>query len=280
MSFLILALVLLVVASLCDFWWHEVPDWLNFSFLAGGVGLSVLLTISEMSWIPLLMSVAGIVLFGALGFGMFFSGQWGGGDVKTLLALGSLLGAWFDPFHVGVSFFVNIFPAAALYGIVWFVILVSKHFSRVRTSLLRKKHFLNILPFLFLLSIVSILSGVFLLRSLYQFVVIIVGIGIPVLVILYYVVKAVEGIAFVKSIVPSRLTDGDWLASPVIVRGKIIVDSGGTGVTVEDIDLLKRLHSKGVVKSVLVKYGLPFVPAFLLSFVLTLLFGNMFFLLL
>src|SRR3989338_1902620 len=100
MSFLILALVLLVVASLCDFWWHEVPDWLNFSFLAGGVGLSVLLTISEMSWIPLLMSVAGIVLFGALGFGMFFSGQLGGGDVKNLLALGSLLGAWFDPVHV------------------------------------------------------------------------------------------------------------------------------------------------------------------------------------
>lgn len=279
MSFLVLALVLLVIASLCDFWWHEVPDWLNYSFLFGGIGLSLLSSISESSWSPILMCVGGIVLFGILGFGMFFSGQWGGGDVKTLLALGSLFGAWLDPFNFGVSFFVNIFPAAAIYGILWFIFLVWKNFSRVRSSLSKRKNFIRFIPFALIIIFVTIILSFF-VSSIFRILILSFGIGIPLVFILWHVIKVVEGVSFVKQIVPSSLTEGDWLASPVIVRGKSIVGSGGTGVSVEDISLLKKLHKKGVIDRVTVKYGLPFVPAFLLTFILTLLFGNLFFILL
>ncbi len=276
MEVLFLSLIFLFVASVCDFRWHEVPDWLNYFFFSSGIGIALLSSILGQSFIPIIYSFSGIVLFGILGFSMFFSGQWGGGDVKTLIALGALIGAWFDFSNVGASFFFNIFPAAALYGIAWFSILVVRHYRRVRTILFKSRSFVNsviIALVLFLLVVLLLfLTDNFLSRIILAS----FGFGVPLLVILLHVVKVVERVAFIKNISPVNLTEGDWLAVPVISGGRVIVRSGGTGVTIDEIKMLKRLHSQKKIKYVSVKYGLPFVPVFFLALVLTLFFGNLF----
>ena len=75
-------------------------------------------------------------------------------------------------------------------------------------------------------------------------------------------------------VAPSRLTEGDWIAKDVMVGRKRITGPKDLGVTRAQIRLLKKLHREGKVKKVLLKVGIPFMPAFLIAFIMTLLWGN------
>ncbi len=76
-----------------------------------------------------------------------------------------------------------------------------------------------------------------------------------------------EAIAFVKEIPVSALTEGDWVSEDIIVAGKVLVRKKDLGVSREQLQELHALAKKGKIKTVLVKYGIPFVPSFLLAFV-------------
>ena len=62
-----------------------------------------------------------------------------------------------------------------------------------------------------------------------------------------------------------KLTEGDWIAEDVKVNGKIICSPKDLGISKEQIKKLKH-HN---IKKVLVKEGIPFVPSFLIAFVVT-----------
>ena len=83
----------------------------------------------------------------------------------------------------------------------------------------------------------------------------------------FIAIKVLEEIAFVKEIPVSALTEGDWVAEDIIVSGKVIVRKKDLGVSREQLQELQGLAKKGKIKHVLVKYGIPFVPSFLLAFV-------------
>jgi len=53
-----------------------------------------------------------------------------------------------------------------------------------------------------------------------------------------------------------------------------VVEPRATGLTREDLRKLKKLYRMGRVKKVLIKEGVPFVPAFLVAFILTLIFRD------
>ena len=71
---------------------------------------------------------------------------------------------------------------------------------------------------------------------------------------------------------PKELTAGDWIAKVVKINGKYICGPKDLGI--EPPQIKQLIKSK--VKKVLVKEGIPFVPSFLISFVFTLFFGNIF----
>jgi prepilin signal peptidase PulO-like enzyme (type II secretory pathway) len=77
-----------------------------------------------------------------------------------------------------------------------------------------------------------------------------------------------------KKVSPKDLVEGDWLVEDVVVNGKKIVKKGGIGVTKKDVALLQDLHKKGIVDKVTVKDGIPFVPTFLIAFIINYLLGN------
>ncbi len=72
---------------------------------------------------------------------------------------------------------------------------------------------------------------------------------------------------------PDELVEGDWIAKAIKVKGKIIASPKDLGLENKQINLMRKLK----VKKILVKDGLPFIPAFLLGYILTVLFGAWFF---
>ena len=73
----------------------------------------------------------------------------------------------------------------------------------------------------------------------------------------------------IKNVSPSKITEGDWIAEEIKVKGKLIAGPKDLGISLEQIARLKSLG----VKKVLVKYGIPFVPSFLIAFIIAVIAG-------
>ena len=66
----------------------------------------------------------------------------------------------------------------------------------------------------------------------------------------------------------NELVEGDWLAEDIIYNGKVIIGKEKPYIDKEDIELLKKLK----IKKVKIREGIPFVPAFLISYIIYLLY--------
>ena len=71
----------------------------------------------------------------------------------------------------------------------------------------------------------------------------------------------------------NKLTEGDWIIKDVKIGNKLIYSRKNPGVTKKQIDLLKKLR----IKEVLVKEGIPFVPAIFLGVLSSVVFGGILF---
>ena len=80
-----------------------------------------------------------------------------------------------------------------------------------------------------------------------------------------------------KYVNPKELTEGDWIAEDIIVSKKRICGPKDLGIEMRQIKKLISLKKKGKIKKVLIKVGIPFVPSFLIAFVVTYIWGNFLF---
>ena len=81
-----------------------------------------------------------------------------------------------------------------------------------------------------------------------------------------------------KYVKPQQLTEGDWIAKDIKIQGKYITGPKDLGIEKNKIRKLIELYKKGKVKKILIKEGVPFVPSFFAAYVVTLMFGNLVFL--
>src|SRR3989338_1413947 len=283
----------LLLGSLTDLKTREVPDLVNFGLLITGFCLSFLASLVFWDSSYFISSLLGFALCFLLACIMFYTGQWGGGDAKMLMALGSLLGlplsfvlslfslvsdssfssltlSSFVSFPFLLLFLLLIFFVGGIYGTAWLFVLFLKHYRefvlRCIVYLTDRKQRLGIVSFhglsllLFVLSFFVDDLFLRLLSLLLAFMILVLFYG-------FIAIKVLEEIAFVKEIPVSRLTEGDWVAEDIIVSGKVIVRKKDLGVSREQLLELQELARKGKIKHVLVKYGIPFVPSFLLAFV-------------
>jgi len=84
----------------------------------------------------------------------------------------------------------------------------------------------------------------------------------------------VEETCFVQKRSVKNLTEGDWLAEDVVVNAKRVVPK--KTLEMREIRLLQSLKAQGKLKYILIKEGIPFVPSFLLAYLVNL-FGKGFF---
>lgn len=272
---LLIAFIALIIGSYTDFRTKEVPDWLNYGLIFTGVFLHFLYSLIFSNWIVFLKCMAGLALAAAIAFPMFYLGQWGGGDSKMLMALGALIGLDFSYNSFLVSLLVNIFLIGAVYGILYGVVLAIKHrnhfvekFKKVISERKNVKLRIVLLAVCIVLLILSILLKSFRLPLLMLVLVLVVSFY------LWAFVKAVENAAMYRFAKPSQLTEGDWIAKDVIVKGRKICGPKDLGISKNQIKKLKKLN----VKNVLVKDGIPFVPSFLLALIFAYFLGNVLFL--
>jgi hypothetical protein len=92
------------------------------------------------------------------------------------------------------------------------------------------------------------------------------GIMVALYLLLYswILMRVVETTVLTKKYPVGKLVEGDWLAQDVVVRKKTVAPMRKIGVTLSDIAALR----KAKVRSVVVREGIAFVPAFLIAFVL------------
>jgi len=88
---------------------------------------------------------------------------------------------------------------------------------------------------------------------------------------LVLLIKAIEKVHLCKTIPVSKLTEGDWITKDIYINKKLIYKKSSPGIEKEQIALLKKYQ----IKTVPIKEGIPFVPAFLIGFILTFFIPNL-----
>ena len=263
---LILTVLVLLIASYSDLKTKEVPDWLNYGFVFAAVGVRAIYSFQN-GWSFLITGLLGLAVAYLLALLFYYTHQWGGGDSKLLMGMGAAIGIAY-PFN-GSSFtmlwfLLSLLFSGAVYGLVWLLVVALKKRSclapELRSLLGRHKKIHLGVGFA---SLVLFSGGMFISALLYVLVL---------MVALYYLLLflvAVQYCCFVSEQETKSLVEGDWLAEDVVVHGKTIVKK--KTLHKEDI---QKLRDKNI-SSVTIKEGIPFVPSFLIAYLL-LMFGKIF----
>ena len=274
-SLIIVGLILLV-ATITDIKTTEVPDWLTYGGIAAGVGLHLIAAVNAWDWRALIPGAVGLLVFVAIGFIMYYAGQWGGGDSKIIMAVGALLGFRFSLDHVSVAFLVNMLWVGAVYGLVWIIVLAirrRKKFIPYFAKLAKRKWFVIARAVSIILLLLFGTISFFVADPALRLLVVIAAVFVPFITYSFLLTKSVENCCMIRTAKPSELMEGDWIVKDVVVKGKRITGPKDLGITKKQIAQLQKLSKKHKIK-ITVKDGIPFVPSFLIAYVLTLLIGN------
>ena len=270
-----IALIWLTFASISDLKSKEIPDWLNFSLIIIALAIKSIQAILTRDVFILLYAIAALVIFFLLANLMYYTKQWGGGDAKLIIGLGIIFTQYpteflnyFNPkltIPFAITFVVNILFIGAVYGIIWSAILAIKNYKKIKFN---KNIFKRPMRIILPLVLLFFLSSFLLPQIKYLF-----GVATIFFLVVYLILiftNAVEQSIMIKPMALSKLREGDWLYKPVYYKKRLILDNKKPSLTKKDISTLERFN----IKSVIVKDGIPFVPAFLISVLISLIFGN------
>lgn len=277
-------LVAIIIASIHDIKTREVPDWLNYGLILSGFSIRLLYSLITSDWWFLLYGIAGFAVLFGIGLIMFYAGQWGGGDSKMIMGLGVLLGIDFMHYQtlfaesMLIGFFINMLFIGAGYGLLWSIIMAAarwkgfaKEFSRIRKT----KRFMFTQRVLWIIILAVLVSLFFLPDPTFRMILITFAFMLLLLLYLWPFIKSVENICMYKMVTPDKLTEGDWIAEDINIAGELICSPKDLGIEKKQITKLIKLAQKGKIQEIRIKEGIPFVPSFLISFVITLVWGNL-----
>ncbi|MEK6887042.1 MAG: A24 family peptidase [Nanoarchaeota archaeon] len=264
---IVLSLVVLTISSYTDFRKREVPDWISYGFVFAALGARLLYSIYSKQ--------INFVIFGLVGFAamfllanlLYYTKQWGGGDAKILMGMGAVFGLNIfnsSSFLVYGIFFALLIFVGAIYGIVFSIYLALKNKNKFKKAF--KLH-LNGFKILVWFSTLFFISGLLSLLKLSEltFLLFVVSAIFFVGIFSFILVKSVEDGCLFQKVKASQLTEGDWVAETIKIGNKTIIKEDNLGITMSQINKLK--HYK---RLILVKNGIPFIPAFLLAYVVLL----------
>jgi len=276
------AVIAVFIASLFDIKTREIPDWVSY-----GLVIFVLLTrglesILSKTHSHFTYSVLTMLIFFGFGALMYYTKQWGGGDAKLIAGLGASFAE--TPSHLinnsilpfpGILI-VNILILGAIYGAIYASYLAIKNKNAFKKEFLkinREKNIRHIKVIMLILGIVMAFISYILFPINTK---LIGGIFALIILLLPYLIislKSVELSCMYKQLLPSKLTEGDWVQKDIYKGKKLIYKTKPYGIDLKSINLLK----KAKIKQVLIKEGIPFVPSFLLGTLATLVLGRIIF---
>lgn len=268
-----ICLFILIIGTITDIKIREVPDWLNYSGIAAGLGLRLIWSLYSFDWSFIIEGLVGFGVFFGIACAMFYLGQWGGGDSKILMALGALLGLNFSLSSIALAFLVWIVVVGGAYGLVWSIGLAVKNWAAFKKKYLQlriEKNFAKAKMFAAGIAIVAMLSSFFVKDIYFKLMLITIAMLVFFLYHSLLFVKSVEQCCMYKLVSPKELTEGDWIAKNIKIKGRRICGPKDLGINKKQIHELVKLK----IRKVLIKVGIPFVPSFLIAFILAWIFGN------
>ena len=270
----IIVFIALVIGTYTDFKTREVPDWLNYGLIFVGFGLRIIFTVVYQDWSYIVHGLLGFGAFLILALVMFYAGQWGGGDSKMVMGLGMLLGLELSIGAFLIGFLINIFIFGALFGLVFSIYLAIIHFRQFAKEFNRRFAEKTKEKWFVWISTLVLLIASLLVPSVVKASVIVLAGMILLSFYMFIYLKSVEQAAMIRWVSPAKLTEGDWVVQNIIIGGKRICGPKDLGLEMKQIKKLIALKKKGKIKKILIKYGIPFVPSFLISFLVTYFCGN------
>ncbi|MFC1691213.1 prepilin peptidase [Nanoarchaeota archaeon] len=273
--------IYLVICSYTDIKTHEVPDWISYGMIFSGIMLNAMFAVILGRYIIILHSLIGLLIGFVISWIMFYSGQWGGGDAKVLMGLGALIGLelTFERIPFLMDFLVNVILIGAIFGIVWsfgLMLINRKKFVKDYRKRNKNKNIRRARNMVILVLVFSIVAGI-LIKDLPTRI-LCIGLGVIIAFTFYSwrFMKSVEAVCMLKNIDPEKITPGDWIAKEIKIDGKYITGPKDLGIEPSQIRKLIQLKKAKKINKVLVKYGIPFTPSFLISFIVTIVFGGFF----
>ena len=259
-----LALVFTIAATFQDLKTREVSNWLNFSLIAFALAYRAFYAVINQNLNFFLFGIAGFIIFFALAHLFYYIKAFAGGDAKLLMGYGVILpfSSYASLFTLTIAFILLLFTIGAIYSLVYSIFIVVKNktkFKKEFSRLTKKQKHISLFSLLLSILLLLILSSPtnFILSFLFL---------IP---MLYTYTLALDK-CMISLVSPSQLTEGDWLVNDIKLKNKIIKKTVH-GLSKQDIRLLKK-HKK----IILIKQGIPFTPAFLISLIIIILISTVF----
>lgn len=265
-----LAFIILLIASYTDIKTREVPDWLNYALIFSALGIRAIFSINQ-GYQVILAGLLGFTACFVIANVFYFTKQWGGGDSKLLMGIGAIIGISYPLTRQSGNLFfflLLLLIVGAIYGLIWMIVLAIKHYQifwpqfnlKIRDN--KTTHYTLILTSLLFLILT------FFVHFLWPLVI------IPLFFFyLFLFILIIEQNFFYKEISPKNLTEGDWLAEEVIQNNFSIMKP--KTLEKSDIAKLQLFFKQHKLKTVLIKEGIPFVPSFLIAYVLLVIFSKL-----
>ena len=162
---------------------------------------------------------------------------------------------------LSLLFIFLLFLIGAVYSLVFSLLIVSKNKQKFKKEFLNfySKNKIFIIPSIFLTPIsiiISFFNLLFIPTSL-----------LLIIPLLLAYTKSLEKCMLIF-LPPEKLTEGDWIESDIKLTKNVAIRKTVHGLSNSDIKLLQKYK-----RSIIIKQGIPFVPAFLFALIIMALFS-------
>lgn len=259
---LVVGLFWIVIASIQDFRKREVENWWSFSLIVFVLIFRSFFSVVENNYWFVIWGLIGLGIGFLIAELFYYARLFAGGDAKLLMAVFVLLPlaiGWQTNVAIILSFLICLVIGGAVYGLVYSLVIMILHFRSFRREfykLFQKNKFLSYLAMV--LGVIVVIFSMIFNIALF----ILLGAVIFFYPILFLFAKSVENTCMAIFVSVDRLTIGDWLIKPLKIKGKIIKPYW-EGLGEKELAFIQKNYKE----KVLVKYGLPFVPAFLIALI-------------
>lgn len=255
----------ILIATFQDLKRREIDNWLNLLLIL--ISLSYIFYKALYENNPKIIILTGFII--AIMFvviNIFYYGRiFGGGDAGLLFSMSAFfIGTEFIESITNIGIFILLLMiSGSVYGTLYSLVLYLKNKKEVNKEIKKSvKKYKKILLVLLVLGIVSYLLSNSIIFKIFSIILLLSP-------LLYIFAKGLENISMTKIISGKDLREGDWLANKERIGKKTIIYRW-EGLNKEEVKLLSKK------KKIKIKEGLPFVPAFLIAFILYALLRNFF----
>lgn len=260
----ILTITALTIASYIDLRTREIPDTLSFLLFIVGATTLIITLIQKPQLATLTNYLITLAIFTSISLLLYYTRQWGGGDAKLLMALGSIIATQTTSLN-SLNYIIWLMISTITYVTVANIYLYIKNFKKTKKE--TKKIWKNTTKIRILIyAIFTIATILYLTQKTYTPIVTLTMQITTVTIITYLllILSKTTQKTLEKKITPQQLTEGDWAMQTIKINGKQIYNPRkDLCINKQQLNQIKKNYSH----KIKVKYGIPLVPAFLIAYI-------------